>query len=56
MRYPFWLLLIIKAIAETQTLSLQLDATDANSDRLTYTATNLPAGATLDPVTIFILY
>lgn len=40
-----------QVINETQTLTLQLAATDPDGDRLTYTATNLPSGAILDPVT-----
>ncbi|MCC5669346.1 putative Ig domain-containing protein [Nostoc sp. CHAB 5784] len=36
--------------AEEQTLSLQLAATDADGDVLTYFAANLPPGAVLDPL------
>ncbi|MDM9385689.1 CARDB domain-containing protein [Chlorogloeopsis sp. ULAP01] len=38
------------SVAEGQTLTLQLAATDADGDILTYTANNLPTGAVLDPV------
>ncbi|MDH5668993.1 MAG: putative Ig domain-containing protein, partial [Nitrospira sp.] len=37
--------------AERQPFTLQLVATDADGDQLTFSGTNLPAGSTLDPVT-----
>ena len=40
-----------KTATETQLFQLQLQATDADGDQLTYSATNLPTGSTLDPVT-----
>ena len=38
-------------VAEGNTLSVQLQGTDADGDTLTYSANNLPKGAELDPVT-----
>lgn len=38
-------------VAEAETLSLALSATDPDGDQLTYTATNLPEGAVLNPQT-----
>ena len=38
-------------VAEGQTLSLPVTATKEEGDPLTYTATGLPSGATLDPAT-----
>jgi len=38
-------------VVEGETLSVQLNATDADGDVLTYSAKNLPRGAELDPVT-----
>ena len=38
-------------VAEGNTLSVQLEGTDADGDTLTYSAANLPVGAELDPVT-----
>ncbi len=40
-----------RSIAEESKLSFQLTGTDLDSDKLTYTATNLPTGAKLDPKT-----
>ena len=40
-----------KSIAEESTLTFQLTGSDANGDRLNYTATGLPLGATLDAKT-----
>ncbi|MBE9012320.1 putative Ig domain-containing protein, partial [Pseudanabaenaceae cyanobacterium LEGE 13415] len=40
-----------QSVREGQLLTIQLAATDADGDRLTYRATNLPLGAVLDPVT-----
>ncbi len=40
-----------QTIDEGKTLQLTVSATDSEGDPLTYTATNLPQGATLDPVT-----
>ena len=39
-----------QTIAEEQTLTLQVQATDPDGDPLLYSATNLPPGATFDPV------
>jgi RHS repeat-associated protein len=39
-----------QAVVAGQTLTVALSATDPDSDPVTYSATNLPAGATLDPV------
>ena len=38
-------------VAEGEALSVFFTGTDADGDELTYTATNLPAGAELDPIT-----
>ena len=38
-------------VAEGDSLSVQLVGTDADGDKLTYSANNLPPGAELDPVT-----
>ncbi|MBF2017877.1 MAG: putative Ig domain-containing protein, partial [Rivularia sp. T60_A2020_040] len=38
-------------LKEAETLELQLTATDSDSDKLTYTATNLPQNAFLNPET-----
>lgn len=40
-----------QTIDEGKTLQLTVSATDSEGDSLTYTATNLPQGAILDPVT-----
>ncbi|MEQ1656611.1 MAG: putative Ig domain-containing protein, partial [Nitrospira sp.] len=40
-----------KTATETQLFQLQLLATDADGDQLTFSGTNLPTGSTLDPVT-----
>ncbi|MBY0457043.1 MAG: putative Ig domain-containing protein, partial [Gemmataceae bacterium] len=40
-----------QTVAEGDTLSLRLFGNDPDGDPLTYTATGLPAGATLDPAT-----
>ena len=40
-----------KSIAEESTLTFQLTSSDANGDKLNYTATNLPTGAKLDAQT-----
>ncbi len=40
-----------RSIAEESKLSFQLTGTDLDADKLTYTATNLPIGAKLDPKT-----
>jgi hypothetical protein len=40
-----------RTATEGQLFQLQLQATDADGDRLTYSASNLPSGATLDPAT-----
>ena len=38
-----------KTVAEGQTLTFTVAATDPDGDAITYSATNLPAGATFDP-------
>ena len=40
-----------KAVDEAQNLSFTVSATDPDGDTLTYSATNLPAGASFDPAT-----
>jgi len=40
-----------KQIGEGQTLSFSVIATDANGDQLTYSASNLPSGATFNTIT-----
>ena len=40
-----------KLVHEGETLSFRVRATDGNGDPLTYSATNLPAGASFDPST-----
>ncbi|NJO93193.1 MAG: tandem-95 repeat protein [Hydrococcus sp. RM1_1_31] len=39
------------SVAEAQTLSFNLSASDADGDKLIYSAANLPSGAVLDPET-----
>ncbi len=39
-----------QTIAQQQTLTVALQATDPDNDPLTFSAANLPAGATLDPI------
>ena len=40
-----------KSVAEADTLSFTVSATDADDDTLTYSASNLPSGSTFDPAT-----
>ena len=40
-----------KNVAETDKLTIDASATDSNGDSLTYSATGMPSGATIDPVT-----
>jgi Putative Ig domain len=40
-----------KTVTETQPITFTLSATDPDNDPITYTATNLPLGASLNPIT-----
>jgi hypothetical protein len=40
-----------KAVGENQTLNFEISATDPDNDTLTYSASNLPQGASFDPAT-----
>ncbi len=40
-----------KSVSETNTLNFAVDASDADGDELTYSATGLPDGANIDPAT-----
>jgi hypothetical protein len=50
-RAPFLSSIGNKTVNVGQTLQFTLSATDPDGDNLTYSASNLPAGATFDPQT-----
>ena len=47
---PMWLPVINPTLAAGQPLSLQLQAIDPDGDQVTYSASNLPLGASLNPL------